>query len=543
MTRTLGIHIGHDGGAAICDGLEIVVACNEERLTRRKYANGWWLAVKYCLDTAGLSLDDIDIIVFSNSGEPLEPGFDGELGRWTTKSPRVVNVDHHTSHAIGAYCFSPFASALVFVGDAGGNNETTESAFLFEPGRWEQVMTSPLGRRRAAGLGTTYEGFTNFLGFADQESGKTMALAAYGEPQSLAKINLFSVNAHGQITSQLRDTHYWGVGEFSRQNSGFLGSIFPDSTSDIAKNVAAYVQTEFELALLQSIKSIRVRHRADKLILSGGIGLNCVANQRLSDYFGTQNFYAFPACSDCGLAIGNALFGIWRLDNYLPRPTNRSFRFGRSYGQRDILRALNRHPDTVPPGGIRHGNVQWTHSANRYKDTYELISEGKTIAWFQGKSETGPRALGGRSIIGDPARLGIREKLNSQVKQREWFRPLAPSILEEVLPSLIGDSGSSPYMNMAPVVSESKRENIRECVHVDGSARIQSVQENCAPEFFRLLSEMAKNDSFPAVLNTSFNVQEPIVETPGDAIATFLRSKLDALIIEDFVVTRQTCGI
>jgi carbamoyltransferase len=539
MTLTLGIHIGHDGGAAICDGDEIVVACSEERLSRQKYANGWWLSVRYCLESSGLCLDDIDAIIFSNSGEPLAAGFDGGLLRWTSKSLRISTVDHHTSHAVGAYCFSPFDSGLVFVGDAGGNYDNTESAFLFDRTGWQQVLRSPQGRPRSKGLGTTYEAFTNFLGFSDQESGKTMALAAYGDSAFGHQVELFHVSGHGEITSQLQDTHYWGVADFSRRQHDFLKHTFPSSTSPAAKNVAAYIQREFEQALVAAVRTLGAAHGAQELIVTGGIALNCLANQQMSELAGAANFYAFPACSDCGLAIGNALFGIWEMEGILPKPSDRSFRFGRTYDDADIKRALERHPDTVPPGEMRHGNVHWTRSSNRYADAVDLINDGKVVAWWQGKSETGPRALGGRSIIGDASAEGIRDKLNAKVKHREWFRPLAPSVRGGELATLIGRSASSSYMNMAPQVIETARHYISECVHIDGSARVQSVDEINGPEFFQLLSEKAKRGSFPAVLNTSFNVREPIVETPGDAIATFLRSSLDALVLEDYIVTRR----
>jgi carbamoyltransferase len=538
MTTTLGIHIGHDGGAAVCRDGEIIVACSEERLTRKKYANGWWLSVKYCLDATGNRLADFDAIIFSNSGDPLPFGFDGGLQAWTNEPLHILTVDHHTSHAIGAFCFSPFEKALVYVGDAGGNFSSTESAFAFDLSGWEQVLRSNHRRNRAAGLGTTYEAFTNFLGFSDQESGKTMALAAYGDSRFLNDIALFEVNTSGEVSSYLENSHYWGVNQFSEKIGGVLGNPFPDSSCELAQNIAAFIQKSFEVALEEAVCKLLATHSTDHLVLSGGIGLNCVANQRLSRAIGSQNFYAFPVCSDSGLPIGNAFYGFWQVERQLPKPTNKSFRFGRPYDEEEITRALERHPDTVPPGTMRHGDISWSRSSNRNACALELIEDGKIIGWWQGRSETGPRALGGRSILGDPSFQGMTEILNSKVKRREWFRPLAPSILCDYVLNITEDGSSSAYMNMAPKVISNAHHLIPECIHVDGSARIQSVEKHLAPELYSLLTEKVRKNCFPAVLNTSFNVREPITETPGDAIATFLRSNLDALILEDYIVTR-----
>lgn len=538
MALTLGIHIGHDGGTAICRDGEIVVACAEERLTRKKYANGWWSSLNYCLREASASLSDFDLVVFSNSGEPLPDGFDGDLGHWTQRSLRTVNLDHHLSHAIGAFCFSPFEDGLVHVADAGGNHNETESFYLFNRFGWEKKSETSASRERSKGLGTTYEAFTNYLGFADQESGKTMGLAAYGAPERFEGLSLFEVGRDAGISSVLEHSHYWGVEEFSKRNGDCFAEKFPSAFSQIAKDIAAFVQKEIEDALVTSIRRKVEELGSTNLVMSGGVALNCVANQKLSDEFGPERVFVFPACSDCGLAIGNALYGVWALEGFLPKPSDRSFRFGRRYVESDLVLALGRHPDTVPPGSMRHGDISWEYRSDKNQVASEFLCSGKLLGWWQGRSETGPRALGGRSILGSPKTTGIRDLLNKKVKNREWFRPLAPSVLMGQVEAMTHGTVGSPYMNMAPTLSEHGRQAIPECVHVDGSARIQSVSSELAPELYALLMEFRRIGEVPAVLNTSFNVREPIVETPGDAIATFLRSNLDAMFLENYLVRR-----
>lgn len=536
MVVSLGIHIGHDGGAAICRDGEVEVACHEERLTRVKYANGWWNAVRYCLGAANLRIDDCDIIVFSNAGGRLPSSFNGGLDRWCMHLPPTLVVDHHESHAVGAFCFSSFSECLAFVGDAGGNDGMTESVYVMDDRRWERCGGSGSARPRAKGLGTTYEAFTNFLGFRDQESGKTMALAAFGDPEAFKDITLFDVSGDGHISSRLEHAHHWGVDAFSSLHSGRLGKPFPDSRCGRAADIAAYVQREFVKTLEQAVKITQMRTGLCNVVLSGGIGLNCVANQVLQRSLGA-NFYAFPACSDAGLALGNAFLGHCKLEGRLPKPADRSLRYGRVYDEEEISLALARHPDTVPPGSMRLGELAWTRSERPALEAARRVADGAVVAWWQGRSETGPRALGGRSILAAP-NAGTREHINAKVKMREWFRPLAPSVSPALAEIILAEPGDYPHMNMAPVVNQRGSELIPDAVHVDQTARVQTVTHDYAPELSELLSELGQLGKTEGVINTSFNIQEPIVETPGDAISTFLRSDIDVLVLDQYICER-----
>jgi len=538
MSITLGIHIGHDGGAALVQDHDVLVACSEERLTGHKYANGWWNAVRYCLDHADVSLSQVDLVVISNAGPRMPANYDAGLPKWSSAPIRTHVVDHHLSHAFGAYALSGMRRALVFVGDAGGNDGVTETAYVFEGNSFESVPMANVHRPRCKGLGTTYEAFTNFLGFSDQESGKTMALAAFGDPFRW-KADLFEIRESGEIVSDLRSPHHWGVKEWAARHGIDLGKEFPESTSETAKNLAALIQRSFEESLLQSIDILAGKYGLGAVVISGGIGLNCVANSKIRSARPNMEMYYFPVCSDAGLPLGNALYGQWITDKEIPCIGSQSLFLGRTYSNEDIQLALQRHPDTVPSGGLRLADLSCHKSRAAHTEAAEMIAEGKIVAWWQGRSELGPRALGARSILANPRTHNIREIVNQQIKEREWFRPFGPSILLEEIDDYVGVARPYPYMIEAPQVTEAGERALGDCVHVNKSARVQTVKSSDQPDYAKLLCSLKRITGNAVVLNTSFNIQGPIVETPGDAIATFLRSKLDALILGDYVCFRR----
>lgn len=535
---TVGIHIGHEGGVAVASDGEILIACAEERLSRVKYANGWWNALRYCLDGLGIPLSKVDLVVFSNAGPRLPLGFNAGLDRWCAAVPPVTSLDHHLSHAIGAFAYSDFSEALVYVGDAGGNDGITESVYFVDSSKAELLCTSQQGRPRAKGIGTTYEAFTNFLGFTDQESGKTMALSAYGDANRWT-LPLFEVNSCGQAQSDLCAPHQWGVEDFAKRRGLNFGTSFPETRSLLAQDIAAYIQHQFTDTLVQVFSILIERHRPRAIILSGGIGLNCVANSALRQSFIKTPLFFFPACSDMGLPVGNALYGQWSLGGRLPKVDRPSMLLGRAYSEDEINAALNRLPDTVPPGRIRLGDLSYYESSNISLEAAQLLADGKIIGWWQGRSEFGPRALGARSILVSPRLSGVREILNGRLKEREWFRPFGPSVLSNDVSRYFPGGGSFPYMIEAPRVNDEGRLALENCVHIDGTARVQTVSTLSQPTFSELLAKVKTLTGHAAVLNTSFNVREPIVESPSDAIATFLRSRIDALVLDRFICLRQ----
>lgn len=538
MAVSLGIHIGHDGGAALMEDGNVCIAISEERLVRKKYANGWWNSLKACLDFSGLRLDDIDIIVFSNAGERLPIGFTGSLSKWATKLPAIHFVDHHLSHALTGYSLSGKDTAIAWVGDAGGNDNITQSAYVINKNKAELIMKSGENVQRFNGLGTTYEAFTNFLGFTDQESGKTMALASYGNPKRWDR-EIFAVGKTGEIISELDAPHYWGVAQWAQKFDVNIGRPFANIREGLSKDIAAFIQNRFEEALCESIGTIQNIIGIKDIVLSGGISLNCKSNTQLRTNLSTLDFFFNPLCSDSGLPLGNALYGQYVLQGEIPSLASQSLCLGPMYSENEVVRALQRHPDTVPPGAIRMGDLKYERVNDSAKIAAHLIAEGKIVAWWNGRSEFGPRALGARSILANPQIANIRDRINEQIKEREWFRPFGPSILRHEVDKYIETPQSFDYMIEAPYVTQLGRKILGECVHIDSSARVQTVVPEKQPEYARLLHWMKKYTGHAAVLNTSFNIQEPIVETPGDAVATFLRSGIDALVINDFVCIRK----
>lgn len=538
---TLGIHCGHDGGAAIVQNGLIVCAIDEERLSRTKYANGWWSAMRYCLDAAGMHLSQMDLIVFSNAGTSLPDGYDGGLSKWGAGRARMANLDHHLSHAFGAFCTSSFSNAAVVVCDAGGNSQITESVYAFGDNGYELLSQSQPDRPRAEGIGPCYEALTNFLGFTDQESGKTMALAAFGSAYEATE-PVFRIDpSSGHVSSRIKYTHQRGMWELARdagiEVEGMQGQAAPWRSAG-ADDLAYLVQSELERAMLELTNYAQRATGSDNVVCSGGVALNSVANSHLRRSGSAEDYYFFPASSDCGLALGNALYGQWALSGVMPQLANPSMRSGRRYNRNECLAALRREPQTTPPARQRWGDVAFSQSDDIVEEAAQRLADGQTIGWFQDGSESGPRALGARSILTLPGDTATTARLNA-LKHREEFRPFGPAVHCNSASALIeGPANRLRYMIEAPRVTQQGAQALAACVHVDGSSRVQVVYPDpAAPRYEALLRRVGELTGTEAVLNTSFNYQEPIVETPGDAVRTFSSLGLDFMALEDFACT------
>ncbi len=531
---SIGLNLGHDGGCAIVRGDE-VVAIAEERINRTRYSSGWHAALNYCLDAFDLRLEDADTVVFSGVGPRLPAGFTGGLDRYGVEPGRIQVVDHHLSHAFSAFCLSGFDEALVVVADGAGNDQDTESYYLAGGSGMERVGGNRADRPRAGGIGATYEAFTNFVGFHEQEAGKTMALASFGDagrhPSPL--FDLVGSRVEGRLTA----THERGLVEFAARAGIELGA--PHQIDDQAsKDAAAWVQRETEDILVRLVTTLTAQHDVRQVCLAGGVGMNCVANGVLRRGAGVDLFVVPPA-SDRGQALGNALYGMWRLTGAMPRRPLRTDSFGREYDEDEIRLALRRHPwSTIVERHPRH-RFGYQAISDPAAVAARLLADGKLIGWFQGGSELGARALGRRSILADPRRREIRDALNARIKHREWFRPFAPAVLEEDAGKWFDLDHESPFMLEAVQVRPEQREQLAGVTHIDGSARVQTVDEAVQPQFHRLIRQFGDLTGVPVVLNTSFNDREPIVETPAHAVATFSASELDALVIGGFLVTKE----
>jgi carbamoyltransferase len=384
-------------------------------------------------------------------------------------------------------------------------------------------------------LGQFYAALTAYLGFTpDQDEYIVMGLAAYGEPRyaDVLRAHVLRAQPDGGFTFNVRvlDFHLARVGIFSRQLIRLLG---PNrrSTEELTqrhRDIAASVQFILEEVLLHLARSLRKNTKADALCLAGGVAYNCVANSRLRREAGFKDIYVPPAAGDSGAAMGAALWHSVRRGALRERVIMRAAYWGPDFSEEECGRALSE----AGLSGRRLSDDELCE-----KVALEL-SHGRLVFWFQGRMEWGPRALGNRSLLADPRREDIRAVINAKVKQRELFRPFAPSVLEEDAATYFDLPGPSPFMLFTAPVKPEAKGIIPAVVHVDGTARVQTVDRTSNPLYRRVLEAFARLTGLPVLLNTSFNVQEPIVCTPQDAVRCFLRTDVDWLVLGHLLVER-----
>lgn len=528
----VGLNTGHDGGAAIIVDGKILCAISEERLNRRRYSHGYLQSFFYCLRAANLEIKDVDLIVFSSYGKNLPKGYQGDLKGLGIKENKFISVDHHLSHALCSYFLSPFREALVIVVDGEGNNNATESYYVGEGDNLQWIGGNDKKRIAAKGIGRTYEAFTNFLGWTDQDAGKTMGLSSYADAP-LTKEPLFIIRGD-QVGSRLTEKYDIGAIKFIKDKRLPFGEPYSKGTTKKGIMAAAYVQRETEIIMLELVKRLVKKTGKRRLCLSGGVGLNSSLNAKLIKEGVVDDIFIFPAASDRGQPIGNALFGYRFLNGSLSGFSMSNDYFGRVYAEDEITAALNRNHEAHVRKVIPTKKLYFEKQKNIAKVVAGLIKDGKIIGWFQGGSELGPRALGHRSIICDPRKASMKNVLNSRIKHRENFRPFAPSCLAEYSADFFDWVLPSEYMLF--VVPIKDKYSIPAVRHVDGTGRLQTVTKESNGIWYDLIKEFYNLTKTPIILNTSFNDNEPIVETPGDAVTTFLSTDLDFLAIGDYLV-------
>lgn len=536
--------LSHDPAAAIVIDGKLVASAEEERFLRKKQAEGEFPinAVAYCLGEAGVRLADVDLIA-TGWDAGLAPESDYIAGYTAMllgheffegqTLPPLQPVAHHVAHAYAACVGSGFDEAAVLVVDGQGEQVST-SLYHLRDGE-----LSELGRMKIEdSLGHMYEAVTRFIGFRFGSEGKTMGLAAYGTPT--VKFPL-TMTADGYEVDLPKPT-----GPYDRRSSDvvhgwmdWLGnelSLKPERelgydhrkararilAPDIMQyaDVAASAQAEIEVTLRHLVELAVRRTGSANLVVGGGCGLNCSANGQLAVLPCVEDFYAFPASGDGGTAAGAALWAARSAGDTVRGPIGHAY-FGPGYSSEDVKRAL----DTA---GLRADHVP--DIAGR---AAEAIRAGKVIGWFQGRAELGPRALGHRSIVADPTKKEMLESVN-QIKGREMWRPLAPSMTAETAAFLLEGKGS-PFMLTSATIPVAQREKVPAVSHVDGTTRAQIVAPETSPRYVELINNLEAASGIGVVLNTSFNDEsEPIVLTPRDAIRTFYSTGLDCLAIGDW---------
>ena len=558
--RVLGLNLGFtragkmlkDGGACIVVDGQVAVAVAEERVCRRKYAEGFEHALEYCLDATGCGVDDFDAIVVSSCCEDVYSSdkdvYSREVDELHLQNHSKVHfVSHHLSHAYSAFCASPFDRALIVVMDGGGNvigrqkhpdwwrNRREQNSYYIGEGTTIKLIGRDFDEPYEVGFGEAYRYFTYYLGWSSSvHAGKTMALAAYGDPDRFTGLELFEFE-DGRLRCRLRNDPMRPVEVLRRFAEDYgidLGSPrLPDT--DICqrhKDLAFLVQSQMEKALVKKINFLCRETGITNLCIAGGVGLNCVANTRILEDTPIQNLFVQPAAGDQGQALGNALYGYHWL---LRKP--RGWVMTNAYLGREYLKDPQDFGSRLVSNGFK-----CVRSANIAQDVARLIADGLLVGWFQGRSEFGPRALGNRSILADPRRVESRQSLDKRVKHREWFRPYAPSVLEGYALEFFDVKENSPFMLLVARVKPEKRSLIPAVVHIDGTARLQTVSRGENPRYYELIDAYRSLTGVPALLNTSFNSKdEPIVETPEDAIRCFREHGIDVLVVGDYLITRS----
>jgi carbamoyltransferase len=441
-------------------------------------------------------------------------------------------LEHHQCHAASAFFVSGFDRAAIMTWDGTGEDTTT----LFSQGHDRNINV--LKRIKLPhSLGQFYSAVTNFIGF-DMFGGdewKVMGLAAYGKPQYYdffsEKVLTRNGNHDFHLNIRILDHHLAKHYQFGEEISRELGPPRrpDDELTERHWDIAASAQKVLEDTALHLLRGLYERTGEENLCMAGGVAFNSVMNGRIMTESPFKNYFVQPAAGDAGCSLGAAL-----LVHHQRLQQPRKFKmehayYGPGFTSAECKTALDEaglHYETLP-------------DEQMLPRVAKMMADGAIIGWFQGRMEFGPRALGNRSFIADPRRGDMRELLNKKVKLREWFRPLAPSMKEEVSADMFGRPHSDPFMITVLHVTNEQRDRFPAVVHVDGTARPQTVSRKTNPRYWSLINEFEKLTGCPMVLNTSFNIQEPIVCRPQDAIKTFQSASFDALVLEDHLVLRR----
>lgn len=560
--------LGDSAASLVCDG-QLVAAAEEERFSRKKHHSGFpFQALQFCLDQAGIKLSDVEHVSLywkpwilgrkamqALSSLAISPAMfrarvdrgvaqvsDSYLGMF--KLPRLLRerygpsdfrfryLEHHLCHAASAFLVSPFESAAIFTVDGTGEETTT----MFAHGQGTQVR--PLKRIKLPhSIGQFYSAVTNFLGF-DMFGGdewKVMGLAAYGEPEFYdffaKRVLVADGNYDFHFNIRVLDHHLAKRYQFPPDIIQALGAPRqPDEPlTQRHQNIAASAQRVVEEVVLSLLRGLHEQTGEENLCLAGGVAFNSVMNGRIFNESPFKRVFVQPAAGDAGCSLGAAFLTY---NSILKQP--RTFEMKHAYWGPAFTNEECRA--ALVQAGLQFETLPDELLLPRVA---QLLADGAIIGWFQGRMEFGPRALGGRSFLADPRRADMREQLNHKVKLREWFRPLAPSMLEEAATTIFGVPRHDPFMVTVFAVPEGQRERIPAVVHVDHTARPQTVSRATNPRYWQLLKEFERLTGVPVLLNTSFNIQEPIVCRPADAIKTFRNASFDALVLENQLVLRS----
>ena len=575
----LGINAYHaDSSAAIFKDGQMIAATEEERFRRVKHWAGFpSMAIEFCLREAGIKLADVDHIAI---GRDPKAKLDKKLmyllknpgGGWNAVLDRVKNarkvssleeefikidpssskqdikkkihqVEHHRSHLASAFFASPFEEAALLSIDGSGDFTTT----MIGIGRGNKIeVLDSLDFPHSTGL--FYTAFTQLLGFPHYgDEYKVMGLAPYGEPKYVDKLKdvlqftddgLFRLNlkyfrsAKSGIVSYGDNNIPQVAPLYSEYMTEKFGAVRKqdEALSQYHKDMAASVQRITEALLFHILTALQKRTGLQKVCVAGGVAQNSVANGKITRNTGFNEVYVPSAGHDAGISMGAALYVY---NHLLEQPRSNaiwSAYTGCKFSNDEIEQFL------------RSRNIKYTRYSDEElfgKVADKLVAAG-VVGWFNGRAEFGPRALGARSIIADPRRSDAKELLNAKIKRRESFRPFAPSILKEYVQEYFEVVDEVPFMEKVFPIKEEKRGVIPAVTHADGTGRLQTVDKKITPRYYNLIESFRQKTGVPVLLNTSFNENEPIVNTPEEALNCFLRTNMDMLVLENCVIERET---
>jgi carbamoyltransferase len=595
MTHTLGISAYyHDSAAALIANGEIAAAAQEERFSRKKHdARFPRNAIAFCLEETGIQLQDFDHVVFYD--KPLIKferlletylsyapngmrSFAAAMPVWLKEKlylkqtlkreladlaqcgmkqvPQLLFAGHHQSHAASAFYPSPFERAAVLCLDGVGEWATT-TAWLGDGNKLEPLWEIDFPHS----LGLLYSAFTYYTGFkVNSGEYKLMGLAPYGQPKyaDLILKNLMDLKEDGTFRLDMQYFNYCtGLTMTNKRFDQLFGGPARKAESEVTEkemDLAASIQVVTEEVVMRLAKSLYAETQADYLCMAGGVALNCVANGRLLREGPFKDIWIQPAAGDAGGALGAAMITWHDYENQARHVNGNDSMAGSYLGPRFERQAIKHYLDGID------ASYEELQDQPLFERLAEIIEQENVVGWFQGRMEFGPRALGGRSIIGDPRSPKMQSVMNLKIKYRESFRPFAPSVLADRVSDYFEHDRPSPYMLMVAPVREDlrivlsdreqalfgidklklKRSELPAITHVDYSARVQTVHEGTNPRYHGMLKAFEGRTGCGVLVNTSFNVRgEPIVCTPEDAYRCFMRTEMDYLVLENFLLDKR----
>src|SRR6056300_218272 len=572
--KIIGINAYHaDSSACLVINGKLINAVEEERFTRIKHWAGFPIqSIKFCLKNSNLKISDIDKISlnFDPNANLLKKIFfiikkRPSVGLIVNRLKRkkkyqsiktildkeftddkfkgdIENIEHHYVRLSSAYHVSPFDKACVLSVDGFGDFASTAWGF----GENNQIIINKKVYFPHS-LGIFYQAITQFLGFKNYgDEYKIMGLAPYGKPTFVKKLKeILQLNSDGTFKLNLdyfnfykqNFSYKWDAGEikvedlYSEKLINLLGEekTKKNKIDDFHKDLAHSTQKVYEEAFLNILNNLFKKYKNENLCISGGCGMNSVANGKILNNTNFKNIYVQPAAGDAGGSIGAADASYFKNKKNKKNFQMTNSYWGTSFDDKQILKTINENEIKIRNQNCKHEKILDDESL--CKIVSKSIAEGKVVGWFQDKMEWGPRALGNRSILGDPRRADMKDILNIKIKRRESFRPFAPSILREYVKDWFEQEDDVPFMMKVYQVKKNKRQEIPAVTHVDGSGRLQTVKHETNSKYYNLIKQFYKLTNVPILLNTSFNENELIVNNPKEAFDCFLIYIMNYLVM------------